>query len=668
MNLGQNRNLLMQQGLHANGAVGSTNSGHLRALALIVLLAILATLPYINTLRNGFVYDDDTQVLANPYIRDFSHLREIFTKSVWSYLGDYRGATNYYRPVMMLGYLICKEVFGLRPFGFHLTSLILNAAVVCALFLLTRRMFGRLEIATLSAAVFALHPIHTEAVDWIAAVTELELALFYLLTFWFFLKFGVAKKGRSWWIQLGTAGSYLAALLSKEQALTFPLLATVYEHLYRDGRDETPLGRKVSRYAPLWALALAYLVVRIRLLGAFAPEVARSSLDGGAISLSALGLVGQYLWKLVWPVGLCAYYVFPELASILPWSLGGLMGLALCAGLFLLLWRMERIASFGLVWLLVTLAPVLNARWMPSNVFTERYLYLPSVGFCWIVGWAVAEAWRKHSARGRIWRYAFAAGVCLIGFLGTFRIVTRNLDWRDNVTLYVSTLKMSPGAYLIRNNLGSVYWRQGNVAAAEREWRKAEELAPQNELILNNLGMVAYHEQRYEEAAGYFLRALQTKANYSDAHLHLGETYEKMGLPQEAEVQLRTAVALSPLNAAVHNALGNLYFDQKRYLEAEDQYWRSVQTQPNYWGYWGLGFISWAKGDRIQAERFFRSAEVAEPSKARTHYLLGSLYVELGRASDAARELRTALQIDPNNAEALAALKNLESQAPYAKP
>jgi Tfp pilus assembly protein PilF len=387
------------------------------------------------------------------------------------------------------------------------------------------------------------------------------------------------------------------------------------------------------------------------------------------VFLSALGLFGQYLWKLVWPVRLCAFYVFPQdLASILPWSLAGLIGLALCAGLFVLLWRVRPVASFGLVWLLVTLAPVLNPRWMPVNVFTERYLYLPSVGFAWIVGWAATQAWQKYSARGTIRRYAFATGVCAVGMLGIWRIVTRNPVWRDDATLCVNTLELSPDADLIRNNLGTVYWRQGNVTAAEQEWQKAAEIAPQNELVLNNLGIVAYRQGRYDEAVGYFLRGLQVRPNYSDAHLHLGQTYEKMGMPQEAELQLRAAVALSPLNVTMRNSLGNFYFDHKRYLEAEDQYWRSIQSQPNYWAYWGLAFISWMKEDRIQAERFFRSAEAAEPSNAQTHYLLASLYLEWGRASEAARELQTALQIDPNNAEALAALKKLKSPAPYAKP
>ncbi len=159
---------------------------------VLILLAV-GILPYVNSLRNSFVYDDYDQVLMNPYLRNFSHLREIFTTSVWSFEGDFRRSTNYYRPMMSLGYLVCYQAFGPHALGFHMVNLLANLGVVLLVFLVTLRMFRSPVVALVSACIFALHPVHTEAVDWIAAVTELELAVFYLLTFWFFL--GSARPG-----------------------------------------------------------------------------------------------------------------------------------------------------------------------------------------------------------------------------------------------------------------------------------------------------------------------------------------------------------------------------------------------------------------------------------------------------------------------------------------
>ena len=294
---------------------GSSQAANLRGRArfsdatLLGFLLLCAVLPYVNTLLNAFVYDDSTQVLANPYIQSFRHLRKIFTTTVWSYLGP-PGLTNYYRPVMTLGYLLCYQLYGPVSYGFHLANILLHTAIVCLLFWVTQRMFHNRSLALVAAVIFALHPIHSQSVAWIAAVTDLELAFFYLLSFWFFLDAALPGGGRSAAAQLGMVGSFALALLSKEPAMTLPLLATIYEHGYRDDRAETTWRQKVARYCPLWLLAGAYVLLRVRFFGAMAPVLQRPLLTWHESFLSAIALVGQYLWKLLWPVQLCAFYVF----------------------------------------------------------------------------------------------------------------------------------------------------------------------------------------------------------------------------------------------------------------------------------------------------------------------------------------------------------------------
>ncbi len=175
----------------------------------MVLLFLLAVLPYLNTLRNGFVYDDESQVLHNPYIRDFGHLREIFTTEVLSYQGI-GSAPNYYRPLMNFGYLLCFRLFGPKAYGFHLVNLLLHGLVVVLLFAVTKRMFRNSTVAFVAAGLFALHPIHTESVDWIAAVTDLELTFFYLLTFRLYLGLDRAKPSRYGLTQFSDGGQFRA--------------------------------------------------------------------------------------------------------------------------------------------------------------------------------------------------------------------------------------------------------------------------------------------------------------------------------------------------------------------------------------------------------------------------------------------------------------------------
>ncbi len=639
--------------------VGPASGSSTTRLVLVLVLGALA--PYSNTLLNGFVYDDNTQVMNNPYIQNFHHLREIFTTTVWSYIGT-QGVTNYYRPMMTAGYLVCYRMFGPLAYGFHLANVLLHAAVVCALFFVAWSLLERRDAAFASALIFALHPIHTESVAWIAAVTDLELTFFYLLTFYFFLGLSGSTGERPAQARLGLVGSFALALLSKEQALTLPVLATVYEHCYRYDRGATSFTQKLSRYGVLWLLALAYVVLRVRMLGSFAPVIQMRSLSGYQAMLSAVSLAGEYLWKMVWPAQLCAFYVFRKSTSILDVRvIVGLFATALVAALFVALWRRERAVSFGILWFFVTLAPVLNARWMAANVFAERYLYLPSVGICWLAGWGVERLWALASRTGPAARRATVATAVVLAALCCVRIVTRNRDWRDDIQLYTVTLAASPDAYPIRNNLGTVYWHLGNVRAAEREWNEALPFNPQNAIVLNNLGLICAQEKRYNDAIEYFLRAIRLKPNYTDPHLNLGSAYTEIGRTEAAELQLRAAVALSPLNTRARNELGKLYVGAGRLSEAEEQFRRSVESEPNVVAYDSLGDIYARRGQSDKSEEAFGRAVALESFDSHGHFGLAALYAASGRNSQAAREYEEGLKTDPGNREALGALRQLRT-------
>src|SRR5579872_750431 len=283
-----------------------------------VLLLLLALLPYAGVLGNDFayIYDDKAQILDNPYVHTFGHLREALTTPVWSF-ADAHTTSNYYRPVMTLGFLLCYQIFGPVAFGFHLASLVLHVAVVLLLYLLARDLFNDRGAAWAAAALFAVHPIHVESIAWISAVTDLELTFFYLLTFWIFLKLGNRKGGQELFLRLAMAAGFLLALLSKEQAVTLAVLAVIYEHFYREDRNKTALTEKIGRYGPLWLLLIGYLIVRVRLMGSFAHPTGWVRMTAEETILSAIALFGQYLEKLVFPARLSAFYVFHPSAKFI---------------------------------------------------------------------------------------------------------------------------------------------------------------------------------------------------------------------------------------------------------------------------------------------------------------------------------------------------------------
>jgi len=618
-------------------------------LTLMACLVVGAALPYLNTLRNGFVSDDEMQVLDNPYIRNFHHLLRIFTTPAASYVGV--ETPKYYRPLMNVGYLLCYQVFGPHAFGFHLVNVVLHVLVVCAVFLLTKRMFQDRNLALMAAVLFAIHPIHSEAVAWIAASTDLQLSLFYLLTFWFFL--AVAQPGGrfSYFAQLAMAGSFVLAIFSKEQAVTLPLLATVYEHFYRPDRAETRPARKVLRYAVLWLLTVLYLLFRVRVLGALTSGFSLNQLTWFQTFVSAIALVGRYLWKVLWPVDLRVFCPFHPSAGLFdPAVVGGVATLAVCCALFFFLWRRAKPLSFGLVWMLVTLAPVLNARWMPIFAFAERYLYLPSVGFCWLLGWGFLRLRARASARSAVWSRALLTAFAILVALCSFRIVTRNRDWRNNFTLYTNTLAACPDAYYVRKDLGATYWQIGDVESAEREFREVLKVEPQSTSALGGLGLVHLKKQHYSEAIEFFKKALEFDPYNAEARLYLGVTYMDTHSLELAETELRTAVSLFPLNSNARNALGKVYLDEGRTAEAEEQFRQSVEIEPNIMGYGSLGLIHWRRGDVRLAEQEWREALRLAPNDSSILNNLGLVCTNQGRYTEAASFFHKAIELKPDDA------------------
>jgi Tfp pilus assembly protein PilF len=645
---------------------------------LLAVLLLLAILPYANTLQNGFVYDDNNEVLTNPFIRSFAHVGDIFSTRILAHLGV-RGATNYYRPISIFGFLICYKLFGLLPYGFHLANLLLHALIVCVIFGLTKRLFQDQWLAFAAAAIFALHPIHTESVAWVSGVTDLDLAVFYLATFWFFLASARPQGGRSEWMQLGMVGSFILALLSKEQAVTLPLTAMIFEHFYRGDRAGTTWRQKAARYGSLWLLVPVYVLFRIRFFGAFAPVQLTPHVSWYEAVVSAFPLAGLYVWKMIWPVHLSAYYAFHKSVTPLdPRVLAGGAALGLCAVAFGLLWKRHRRVSFGFIWFFINIAPVLNSRWLGPNVFTERYLYLPSVGLCWVAAWLVAEIWtwdgrpaREKSWPGWPWRNSWggAFGVLLgvLAVLAFARIWIRNRDWRNDETYYRVALAAVPEAESLRLNLGSVYWNHMRPDAAEREWKKALQASPDSALLLNNLGLVYVGRKQNDEAIAYFQRAMRLRPNLTDAHLNLGNVYEAMGKSGEAESQLQAAVALAPLSVQTRNDLGKFYLRAGRWQEALIQFQASEASIPNTEAMDSLGDIALRQGRRDAAEQDYRQAIGLDEFDPRGHFGLAGILEGKGRSAEAAEQYHAGLSVDPLNYEAQAALQRLTANSPHAK-
>ena len=627
--------------------------------ALVGILLLVTLLCYANILGNGFVYDDDHQILENPYVKSWHFLPNIFGTTVWSFVGQ-AGASNYYRPLMTLSFLVLWQLFGPIPFGFHLFSIVMHAAVVVLAFFVGRRLFLDWRIGWISALLFALHPIHTEAVDWIAALPDLEVTFFILLAL-----YPLTDPIHLTWKRLAlTTLCFCFALFCKEPAFMFAPLTIVFVYFAAGDRNSTSFASKFYRYFPLCALGFGYMGLRIFLFGRLAPVLQRPKLTWPEAIYSAFALIVDYAKMLFWPSPLSAFHVFQaSTSSLQPRVLGGIFIVILCAFIFWKLWEKHPAAAFSVAFTCFTLAPVLNARWMAGSAFSERYLYLPSLGFCWFISWCGIQFWDGRYA-SQVTRRGLRAVLpttlglaCISGITAT---ILRNSDWRSDLSLYTQTLRTDPDAHNIRGNLASTYFNSGDSRQAERQWQIVLARKPESVETMVNLGMLYTRESRYSDANAMLEKAIAANPLHAGAHYNLANLLHKLGHDENALFEFRRAVDLSPLNPLTHELYARQLLFMGNYPEAETQFQKSVELSSSLSALQGLARLYLKTGQTEKIEPLLRRILAEAPYDGNSHLALAKIFEAEGRKDEAKKEFQAVFETDSANPEAAAGLSRLQ--------
>lgn len=608
-----------------------------RRALLLGLAVVLSVVDSANTLRNQLVWDDHLQIVRNPDLRNWSGIGKAFGGPVWSSIAPHGMAlSSYYRPLQATVYALVYQISGLNPASFHAANLAFHALTTAALFLLVQELIGSDGAAFGAAAFFAADPIHTEAVNWIAALPDLQCALFYLLSLYCWIRWRKTqprgKLSRRW--LAGACVAFFLALLAKEMALTLPLVVLLYEWFFG-----TKLVSSEAR-ARLWmglgglsAALVAYVGLRAWALGGLIPGRNGHALTLGQYVLSDLALVGQYFQKVFLPLRLSAYHVFRPSASLRdPHALLGAGWAILCAVAAAMGSRWPkwlRAPIFGIVWILLTLIPVLAIGQVGYNVFAERYLYLPSAGACLAVAvllWQLYERGRKEGL------LAAACGASIV-LACSIQTIARNRIWKDDFTLSQATTRASPDAAPMYNALGEVYFRRGQNAEA----------------------LAAYREARDAALRGYDLNPLYLANAYSG----MGTAYLAMGKAPEAEAAFDQALEDYPYPDAYLN-LGVIAFQQKDYQKAFSLSQQAIQVLPVYGlAYNNAGAALLAEGETTGAIPYLERAVELMPNYTQGRMNLAIAYQRSGNIQKAVEQMRAVLSYEPGNQLAARYLERL---------
>ena len=522
-----------------------------------VFIAIVAFVAFAPTLRNEFTYDDRVVVSENeaglialraPSVTFSSDYFALSTEATW-------------RPLVTVSYVVDHAIWGLRPFGFHLSNLLWHIASAVLFLAACLSLRAPLSIATAAALLYAAHPIQSEAVCAIGFREDTQCAALCFAAFalWPSERHEICRV-------VAAIACFLAALTAKEMAFALPLLLIAKDCKLRRAMTEVAdtgsrglvpwrgLGRSPTRFAVhavVWLAAGAFLA----LWASFrpdAPPAANVYADVPLWNRAAAfpAIVMKYIQWLVapWPLSV-ERMIAMDGAVFWTSSVLGAVALAVVAALAWTGRRRFPAGWEGAVAFVLLLAPVSNLVAI-YNPLGERYLTLPSAAFCWVVTHALFAVVKSEKAR----RAALATVVIVYVGLSW----SRATEWRTPETLWRSATQREPRSPRAWLNLGRALTESGRPAEALEPLFEAQRLAPSDPRILNALGWTLNEQSRYEEALVLLSLGLRSAPNFAPLHINLTVAYMGLGDRENALVHAKRAVELAPDSAEARGNLGRL--------------------------------------------------------------------------------------------------------------
>jgi len=526
--------------------VGSQKTTSIMKFIPIMILLLVSFAVYFNALFGDFVYDDKEQVVNNPWIRDIGNIPTIFSRSVWSFQPGL-STWNYYRPLMHIVYMLNYHVFGLKPWGFHLVNILFHCGVSALVFLIIRGFLTEHRVTTssvylsppfMAAMLFASHPIHTEAVTWVAGLPDVAFTFFYLLSFYLYILFREgAKTG-----YLFSILSFSVATLFKEPALTLPIMLIAYDYQMKKFDETLLVG--IKRYIPYIVVSGIYLLVRYHALGSFAPLESYTDLSTYQFIINVFPLFREYLTSLLWPFNLNFWHTFHPISTLI--EANGMISIVVTVIFIFLValaaYKKKKIYFVGLLLLIIPLLPAFYIKGISGKPYAERYLYLPSVGYVLLL--AILLSWAKD----KLPRAAKSVTIVFIAIVGLYTVgtINRNKVWKDNFYFWSDTVKKSPDNAIAHNELALAYVTQGQLDRAIAELQTILRLMPDNANAHISLGNVYVAQGQLDRAIAEFQEALRLKPNSAIAHKNLARAYASQGQLDRAIAEFQTALRLKP--------------------------------------------------------------------------------------------------------------------------
>lgn len=659
-------------------------------LIFYIILAVTAFAVYANSLSNEFVFDDESVVVGDESLTKLSNIPKYFTGEQ----GFHKVIGRYYRPVVSASYNIDYALWGLKPFGFHLTNVLIHLINVLLFYKLLLMMFSASkskfkDYAILTGALlFALHPVHTEAVAWVSGRTDSLSCTFFFASFIYYFRYSTNKSTKNLAL---TLLFYFIALLSKEMAITLPVVIILYDLVVNRLSFSEAFKQRLKIYSALIILSVLYFVLRWAVLKDVPQRESYFYFHGKDLATAFYTMIQTipFYFKLaVFPYGMLYHY-----SGYLPYVSSPAEVTVIFAAVFLLvmgfipvyLYKKMPVVSYSIMFFFITLLPVLNI--VPTmNFMADRFLYIPSV-FLSIAAIAVLLKYYTPERSGLVLTFS-AILIVTFGFM----TVSRNADWKTNDILFMSG-DGKPGTILYVN-IGNIYANKGDYKKAEVYYRQAIDLNIGSVLAFNNLGKLFLIGGNYDSAKfymdkGYELDTLSPEPMHSLALLNakFEKLPEAIGWLEKIqtvapnymnssqmleELKMRQKLGtVNPNNNADPNTLNRTaflekssyeHYQKKEYDVAIKELKELVKLAPSMAsGYYNnIGMCYMDDGKFTEAIENFSLSVKENPQFSSAYNNMGTCYEKLGDLQKAKENYKKAVETDPNNQSAKQNLEKLK--------
>jgi len=597
-------------------------------LPLCFLVLISAGL-YLNSLDNLFTNWDDSMIYSNSEVRSLSweNIRTIFTLK--------KGAT--YQPIRVLSYAIDYRFWKLNPLGYHITNIFFYILTCCMVFFTLRLLSSHLRnraspdshvrVALLGSLLFAAHPVHVEAVTWLAARKEVLQGFFFFSAFYLYMV-GREKEGKKRLIFLGlTLFSILLATLSKPSAVVFPGVIIIYEIAMGQEKYFDYLKKHWLFCSLSLIISGIFIFILMKVMveaGGIKPFRGEGFLSNVLVSLYAFL---HNILLLIATVNYSAAYSFQ--VSLPVFCLKNIVLIVITLFLFsfsLFSLRWTKVIFFSFFFFFITLLPYLNI--IPiSTLLADRYVFIASFSYAFLLGILFDRFYTyrlKKISEGFF--KLLSVSIFLLLLLGySFMTIRQNTIWQNSYTLWADAVEKHPNSNTANALMGVVYLELGMDEEAVKYLEQAIALLPYDYQSKNNLGIVYGRLGYYEKAVNELLTAIWLRPDNDSIKINLSVLYQKEKKYDEAEKILRHLIDKNPNHSAnYHFRLALVYKEAEKYELALSELNKSSELAPhiiNPYEEMGNIYASRLK-DREKAIYYYsRGIEAAPKAKSRVEDL-----------------------------------------------